>query len=179
MPFCRNCGSQMTDTDRFCQSCGSGVDSTEPAEVSTPARSSGSASGGAWMSAQVLGLVGFIMLAIGPFMAWATAGIFSVSGLQKTGNEAVILVVLGTVGAILTLVSLLNKKSVLSLVTLIAAIVGLAITIYYFVALLDDLSWIENDFFTPGMGGGIYLCLVGGVLALIGAVIGGLLKNRG
>ena len=126
----------------------------------------------------MVGLFGFVMLAIGPFMAWMSASFISVSGLQKTGNEAIALVALGIIGALLALISILNKRSVLAVIPVIAALLGLAMSIYYYIALLDDLSGLEIELFTPTLGAGIYICLFGAILALIGSIVGGVKRKQ-
>ena len=181
MPFCRSCGLEMADDNRFCKGCGAVADESNSADgvVVATAKGVNTTTGGSWLAGQVIGLIGFLMLVVGPFMAWATAGIFSASGMQKTGNEAIVIVVLGVIGIVLAVLSLVSKRSVLSVVPLIAALVSLAMSIFYYVQLREDLSGMDNEFFAAGIGAGIYLCLVGGVLALIGAIVGGFKRKRG
>jgi hypothetical protein len=179
MAFCRSCGFQMAEDEALCKACGAAVEAVPVAggQLAAQAYANRPAVSSAWTGGQVLSLVGSAMLAIGPFLAWATAGIFSASGLQKTGNEAVALVLLGIIGAMVALVSLVQKRSVLSVIPLIIGLVGLGMSIYYYAALLDDLSGLDNELFTPTLGAGIYVCLVAGVLVIIGALMGGL-KTR-
>ena len=170
----------MADDDKFCNGCGAATDgSGAVAGVSPTATPTVKSTSSSWLTGQVLGLIGFAMLAIGPFMAWATAGIFSASGMQKTGNEAIVIVVLAIIGIVLAVLSLVSKRSILSIVPLIAVLVCLAMSIFYYVQLREDLSGADNEFFSVGIGAGIYLCLVGGVFALVGSIIGGFKRKRG
>jgi hypothetical protein len=126
MPFCRSCGLEMADDDQFCKVCGAVAnESNEAKGIAVPTVGAvGTTTGGAWLAGQVTGLIGLLMLVVGPFMAWATAGIFSASGMQKTGKEAIVIVGLGVIGIVLATLSLANKKSILSAVPLIAALVS-------------------------------------------------------
>ena len=111
----------------------------------------------------VLCLIGSLMLVIGPFLPWATVGFLSPSGVQKTGNEAIVLTALGVIGLVITAASVITKRSLLSLVPLLVGLVGLGLSLYYYLVLRDDPL-------TASLGAGIYVCLIGGVVVLMSAI---------
>ena len=104
------------------------------------------------------------MLIIGPFLPWATVGFMSASGMQKTGNEAIVLTALGVIGVVIAVTSLIIKRSLLSLVPLLVGLVGFGLSVYYYLVLRDDPL-------TASLGAGIYVCLIGGVVILVSAVL--------
>ena len=116
------------------------------------------------LGGNVLGLFGSLMLAIGPFLPWATVGFVSASGVQKTGNEAIILTALGAIGVVIALASLITKRGLLSLIPLLVGLAGLGLSVYYYLVLRDDPL-------TVSLGAGIYVCLVGGVIILVSAML--------
>ena len=119
----------------------------------------------------MIAAIGSFMLVIGPFLAWATALWVSVSGLQKTGNEAVALVILGVIGLALSVVALVLKRRGFNVGTLVVGLVSLAMTVWYYVQLRDMLSEAEAEEYAVSLGSGIYLCLVGAILVIGGAIV--------
>jgi len=103
-------------------------------------------------------------------LPWATAGVFSASGLQKTGNEALLLVGLGAIGLGIAVFSLARKKDSLRLVPLLVGVLSLAFSAYYLYALRDQLGESSSDILEIGIGAGIYVCLVASIVVLLAAL---------
>jgi hypothetical protein len=191
--FCPNCGSGLPQGAAFCMGCGTAMaawSSGQPALVpagppaSFPQRAAHAAPAnptwptrpgaipsslpGGFIGGQVTALIGYVMLVIGPFLPWMTAYMFSgisASGLQKTGNEALVLVFLGVVGVAFGVVSVSLKRATL------AGVVGLGMSIRYYVQLRGQLSDPELEDFAVSLGTGIYLCLVASIVVLVGGVV--------
>jgi hypothetical protein len=204
---CRGCGKGLPAEAKFCLECGTPVVAVPvPAEeaavpvpvlpvaprmaplasTAQPAQPAGapdrSSSGPAELSigSQIAIAIASLLLLIGPFLPWATAGIFSKSGLQWTGNEALLLVGLGAIGLAISAVSLAKKKDSLRFISLYAGVLSLAFSVYYLYALMDQFGESSSDMLEIGIGAGIYLCLVASVVVLLAAcaVLFGLEKRR-
>jgi hypothetical protein len=130
-------------------------------------------SSGASIPGQVIILLGCLLLVVGPFLTWMAADMFSVSvsGLEKTGNEALILVGLGVIGIVVAIISLAQKRDAAKWTAFAVGLVGLGFSVYYFFALRDQISENDSGLFDLSLGAGIYLCLAGAVVALIGATV--------
>lgn len=182
MPFCRDCGSEMEESDQFCKSCGTPSDPNTPTAVtpesSEQAAEAGGAPSGVWIGGQMAILVGAVMMIIGPFMSWTTVVHVPFSGLDRTGNEALILVGLGALAIILALTSFVVKRTVLALIPLLVGLAGLAVSIYYYLAMRSDLEDLLPGLFGASLGAGIYICLAGSVLVLVGALFSGLRRVK-
>jgi hypothetical protein len=198
MAFCYKCGNAMGEGDGFCKECGApaapsaagpsagppaGAPAGPPAQVFAPVQMGPAAVGpsgitGGFMAGQVLALVGGVLLLVGPFLTWMNAVVISVSGLQKTDNEAYVLVFLGVVAAVFGLISLLAKSRKMIWVSYVAGIVGLGFSIYYYFAMRDQLGDANSLGEVVSLGAGIYLCLIGSALVFIGAVISTASKKR-
>lgn len=197
---CRTCGKVLPPDARFCLGCGTPVvaapvptegtaaptpvlpvaPSVAPfapsAPTAQPAYPAGapdrSSSGPAELSigSQIAIAIASLLLLIGPFLPWATAGVFSASGLQKTGNEALLLVGLGAIGLGIAVFSLARKKDSLRLVPLLVGVLSLAFSAYYLYALRDQLGESSSDILEIGIGAGIYVCLVASIVVLLAAL---------
>jgi hypothetical protein len=194
---CRSCGKVLPPDARFCLGCGTPVVAasapTEGTAVPTPvlpvapsaaplaptaepAHPAGaqdrSSSGPAELSigSQIAIAIASLLLLIGPFLPWATAGVFSASGLQKTGNEALLLVGLGAISLGASAFSLVKKKDSLRIVSLLVGVLSLAFSAYYLYALNDQLRESSRDILEIGIGAGVYVCLVASIVVLLAAV---------
>jgi hypothetical protein len=120
-------------------------------------------------------LAGGALVAIGSFVTWFTIAGISFTGFSRSGSDDVrdgpffltfglILVVLG--------VLLLALRKVLGIA--IAAIVVAGLTVIFALADLGDVSDAHDRANAFGLdfsvGAGLYLCVVGGVVALGGAI---------
>ena len=110
------------------------------------------------------------MLLLSPFLPWASALWVSASGLQKTGNEAIVLVILGVMGVAFSVVSLLLRRRMMA-APLVIGLVGVAFGVWYYVQLRDQLADPDLQDMGAAIGSGIYLCLVGALLAVVGAMV--------
>jgi hypothetical protein len=197
--FCPMCGTGLPQGAAFCMGCGTamaGWSSGQPALVpagppaSPPQRAAHAAPAnptwptrpgaippslsGGFLGGQVIALIGYVMLVIGPFLPWMTVYIFSgisASGLQMSGNEALMLVFLGIVGMAVGIVSLALKRAKFVWVPFMVGLVGLGISIWYYVQLHGRLSDPEIEDFAVSLGTGIYLCLVASVVVLVGGCV--------
>jgi hypothetical protein len=194
---CRTCGKGLPANARFCLECGTPVVAVSvPAEeaavptrpvlpvassvapltpAAQPAHPAGApdrfSSGPAKLSigSQIVVAIASLLLLIGPFLPWATAGVFSASGLQKTGNEALLLVGLGAIGLAVSAFSLVKQKDSLRFVSLSVGVLGLACSVYYLYALKDQIGESSSGILEVGIGAGIYLCMAASVVVLLAA----------
>ena len=178
MAFCRNCGSQVTQGVRFCASCGAPLAPPEPPTPPTPAStyvaSVTQLAGGASLTGHVVNILASLTLVIGPFLPWMTAVIISVSGVQKTNNEALVLTVLGALGIVASVVSLASGRDRFKWAPFVVGAVALALSLYYYVELKHQLSGFNDkggDFLTASLGVGIYLCIVASFVVLVAAFV--------
>jgi len=182
---CRNCGKVLPPEARFCLGCGTPVVAAPSAPPAQPAYPAGapdrSSSGPTELSigSQIAIAIASLLLLIGPFLPWTTAGIFSASGLQWTGNEALLLVGLGAIGLGVSAFSLAKKKDRLRFVSLFVGALGLLFSAYYLYATKDQLGEV-GDVLEAGVGPGIYLCLVASIVIVLTAfaVLFGVEKKR-
>jgi len=129
---------------------------------------------------QIAVAIASLLLLIGPFLPWSAAGILSASGLQWTGNEALVLVGLGAIGLGVSAFSLAKKKDHLRFISLYAGVLSLAFSGYFLYATIVHLGESLNDILEIGIGAGLYLCLVASAVFLLAAlaVLFGLEKRR-
>jgi hypothetical protein len=183
MPFCRNCGSQVEEQDRFCNICGAsaatGFRAAGPVWVAQPGARPSSLTG-VFIGSQVIVLIGCVMLVIGPFLSWMNAHVLeeiSASGLQKTDNEALLIVILGVIGAAFAVVSLALKRRTFTWVLFVVGLVSLGLSVYYYVQLRDQLIYPDLGDISTSLGTGIYICLVGSIVVLVGALVAAVSKK--
>jgi hypothetical protein len=119
------------------------------------------------VAAHVVALLGGVLMAVGPLLPWATAGLLTASGMQKTGDEAMILIVLGVAGALGPLASLSQRRDLAGWAPMVTGLIGGALTFFYFDRLQTQLS--GNEFAQIGVG--VYVTFLGaGLLVLAPAL---------
>ena len=91
--------------------------------------------------------------------------------MQKTGNEALVLTLLGLAGIAVSVVSLAGRRNRFTWALFGVGGVSLIFGVYYHIALRSQLPDSDNDFLPISLGVGIYICIVAGVVALVGAVL--------
>ena len=173
MPFYGNCGFEMEA--RFCDDCGAGV--TPAAHAENQARPTNSATTlsslpAGFIGGQVIALIGGAMLMIGPFWAWMTKVFLEgVSGLQRTNSAAVALVLLGIAGIALAAMSLALERRSFAREQFGVGVASLVASVLFYLQLLDQVRAMHAIDYPASVGMGIYLCLVGGAVLLIGAFV--------
>jgi uncharacterized membrane protein YjfL (UPF0719 family) len=175
MPLCQNCGSRVNEDARFCPACGAAASTVD--QVTYPGSATQPRREGASLGPHVVNLLACLMLVIGPFLPWATAGIFSASGMQKTNNEAIVIMLLGLVGIAVSLVSLLSRRNRFAWVLLVVGAVCLVFSVYYYFALRDQLADVDSEYLSASLGAGIYVCMIASVVALVVALAVGLRRK--
>jgi len=118
---------------------------------------------------QIVSLVGGVMLAVGPFLPWAKAGLMSADGMQKTDSEALVLVGLGVVAVVAALVAISQKKR--SIPSVIIGIAGGGLSALYYVQCRNQLDEITTEYLVPSIGYGLYVCILGSIAILIGGLV--------
>lgn len=98
----------------------------------------------------------------------------SASGMQKTGNEAIVLTILGLVGIAISVTSLAERRNRFTWMLPLVGVVGLIFSGYYFFALRDQLSGVGDSILPLSVGAGIYVCIVASIVVLIGSFVIGL-----
>jgi hypothetical protein len=180
MPFCRNCGVQMQEEDRFCKGCGAAVVPTvQPAYPVGTAQQFERAFSPGFIWGQVVSIVGASMLVIGPFLAFITVYLLSQidrSGVSWTNNEALVIVGLGILGVAFGVVSLILKRRFTG-VPFLVGIVSLGFTIWYYVQARDLVAEAVAEDYVASVGTGLYLCLIGGIICLVGGIVSAVSKK--
>ena len=132
----------------------------------------------------LIGLIGGIIALVGIFTPWATASGWgmsvSASAWDGIRDAAGSYFTVALVGACIALVGALSalaapRAKVLWAILAIGAILAIAGAAYGFA---DIYTGTEGGFLY-GYGYGLYLTLIGGILALIGALGGGILAFTG
>jgi len=159
---CAECGKQISDQANSCPNCGAPIGGKKTNDNSTDSTVS--------VSGQVFVLIGSFALVIGPFLPWATAGIFSASGLQKTNSEALIICILGVLSGLPAIISLVKKKNVGDWASLICGLIAGGLAVFYYVGLRDTLSGMGGGMLSPSIGSGIYVCFAGTGAIVVGII---------
>lgn len=112
------------------------------------------------MNRNLLVMVGAVLMIIGSFLPWASMGEMSISGTSAGAGDGWISVILG---ALLIAVSFVSAGW-RSLVLMILAAISAAFGVWKLIEALDIPA-------PASIGIGIWLLAIGGVLALVGAVM--------
>jgi hypothetical protein len=86
-------------------------------------------------------------------------------------------VILGIIGAVFVVLSLALKRRTFTWVLFVVGLVSLGFSIYYYVRLRDQLIYPEIGDIQTSLGAGIYVCLVGSIIVLVGAVVAAVSKK--
>jgi hypothetical protein len=97
-------------------------------------------------------------------------GMLSANGLDKTDSEALMLVGLGVIGALSAAAALSERGRAASLGPAIVGLLGGGLSAYYYALLVDHIEGPDSGAFTPSIGFGIYVCMLGSLLLLIGGL---------
>lgn len=192
MAFCQACGNQMADDAGFCPRCGAAAQQQQVAAGPPPIvrcvhcgvdlyagtqvcpkcnhQQVVGPAGGNSTAGHAIACGGGALMAIGPFLPWVTAGALSADGMQKTGSEAISVVIAGVVALAVAAVSLAKKRNNGAWCALLGFIGG-GLSAYYFVQVKDQIDGIEGGILQPSIGFGMYACLLGGILALVGGLV--------
>jgi hypothetical protein len=108
------------------------------------------------------------MLAIAPFLPWATLGRLSATGVEKIGSEAYVLLVMGLAGLALPLEGLIQRKRMRKWAPLTMGILGGLLTVFYMIAIIEQLETI--DIGDPKLGIGAYVAIFGSAMLIAGAL---------
>jgi hypothetical protein len=119
----------------------------------------------------VVAIIGGILLAISPALPWVTLGRLSMSGLEKTNNEALVLTAFGVLGCLPPLIMLIVRKRRANWGATLCGVVGLGGAAIYF-ALLSRGARVSLS-----VGVGIILAFVGSITLIIGSVAAGFIKG--
>jgi hypothetical protein len=174
MPFCRNCASEVAEGDQFCKSCGAAAGLS--VEIAHPGLLL-EAGTGASVGGHVVTILGCVGLVLGPFLPWATAVIVSASGMQKTGNEALLVTLLGIAGIAVSVISLIQRRDMLRWVLFVVGGISLAFSLYYLIAIRYQLAELSDEILPVSLGVGIYVCIVASIVVIAGA-LGVALRRR-
>lgn len=111
---------------------------------------------------------GALFLGIGPFLPWLTYNIETVSGVEETRKQALILVGLAVFSAMFSLSALTGKKFTGLRGNILAGLVAGGLTTYFYV----ELGYLIGEGgASPQFGKGMYFCLVGSALIFAGGVL--------
>jgi len=116
---------------------------------------------------------GGLLAVVGAFGPWATAGLFSKSGMDGDG------VITLVVAAVLLLVTLANARTPRRGVAIGAIVSGVIIAGVGAVDIADINNKVSDNAFTDAIvdiGWGLYLTVAAGIIAVVGGV--GLIRER-
>lgn len=148
---CAACREPLEAGALSCPICG------EPVEPETPKR-----------VGPIVAGFGAMFLGMGPFFPWLTYNLETVSGVEETRKQALILVGLAVFGLMFTLSALTGKKFTGLRGNIQAGIVAIGLMVYFYV----ELSYlIGKNGAPPQFGSGMYFCLVGAGLLFLGGVL--------
>lgn len=114
-------------------------------------------------------LIGSALLLLGLFLPWVTLGIISADAFTKAPDDANILLILGILIVILCIYSLIKKVN-LGLPYTITSLICISLLGYIYFLLSDDLIGKQAYGQAPQIGVGFWLCVIGSVGMLIGAL---------
>lgn len=118
----------------------------------------------------IFGLIGSVLLIVGPFLAWVTLGIIKADAFQKAPNYAYIIVGVGVIGLIISIIGIV-MKTMAQIVTIIVSICGLGVVIYLYTLLQDSLAGQEVFGVSPSIGPGPFVSGLGALIIFIGAAV--------
>lgn len=124
----------------------------------------------------IFGLIGSIMMLIGPFLPWVQLGIIKADAFQKAPDYAYIIVGLGILALLICIVGLVMRKMV-AIVNILISVIGAGIVIYLFVLLKDDMAGRAVFDLSPSIGPGPFVAGLGAVLIFIGAAVTATVKK--
>lgn len=121
-------------------------------------------------TASILALIGAVLLGIGSFLAWATVasvfGSISVNGMDGDGQ---LTAAAGTIAAILFLVGALGSSG-FHIAGVVFAGLGGAVAAYDLVNITNTFAEYSSDGVAASVGVGLYVCVVGAVVAVVAGV---------
>ena len=148
---CRLCREPIEPDALSCPSCGEPVEPDRPKKVGP-----------------FIAIFGALFLAVGPFFPWLTYGLETVSGVEETRKQALILVGLAIFGAMFAISALTGKKFTGIRGNILAGIIAVGLSIYFYV----ELRYLVGaDGSPPQLGKGLYFSLVGSGLLFLGGLL--------
>jgi hypothetical protein len=141
----------------------------------TTAARSAAGSGLSWTARQLIALGGFALVVVGSLMPWVSVttifGSVDVAGTNGDGVLAIGLALFGAVGV------LLGATRGWRLVSSIAGVAAAALVAYNWANVHSRASTVASDYVVADVGTGIYLCLIGAVVAVAGTAL--MRRHRG
>lgn len=168
--FCTGCGEPRPAGAGFCAKCGRAFD--DAASSAAGVQPAGPAGLSAVTAPDVAVLGGATLLIAAPFFPFLSAtaafvGSVSRSGVEITSGEALVLAAVGVIAGLLGLRSLGKAKG---RVPVLVGLVGLGLSIYYYVQIDERVRDIGTDIGFASIGAGIWMALAGSALIAVGAI---------
>lgn len=183
---CPDCSAQISDAAPACPRCGRPAATTPWAQPAAspdltrdahgnwlppgPNASTATATG-AELGGSAVAVLGGLLLAASPLLPWATLGVLSASGLQKTGSEALSLSALGVLGAITPMIVLVTKRQRAGWSSILCGIVGFGLATMWLVAIQEGMP--ARGTLAPSVGIGLFVAYAGTLMLVIGASVAG------
>lgn len=164
--FCPSCGERRVLDKAFCANCGRAFEGT-PA-VQRPSQRLSSVEG-----SDVAIFGGAALLIAAPFFPFLTAtaalvGSISRSGVEITNGEGLVLAAVGVIAGFIGFRNLGKPKGAAPVVV---AVLGFALTIYYYIQIDGRIHDIGTDFAVASIGAGIWMAFAGSVLVAVATLV--------
>jgi uncharacterized Zn finger protein (UPF0148 family) len=162
--FCPKCGTARPNGAAFCPKCGAQFEDADREAVPRPAEPPVTAE--AMNTGSLLTIVGGGLAIIGAILPWASVLSMSLNGLSRDGMFS------AAGGAVALLVGILCLRKRMSEV--MSTLAGLGGLVALGIAVTDgpNLAKAVGESGLATMGPGIYVTGLGGIFAIIGAVLG-------
>ena len=125
-------------------------------------------------------LIGAGGLVVGSFMSWVTVStVFGEQSLTGIDRDGKITAACGAIVALLILTTMAAKRNIgVYLGCVVVSIAGGATAIYDWVNLATVINESSNTYATAAVGGGLYVCAGGAVVACLAAITGAAEAHR-
>jgi hypothetical protein len=170
--FCPGCGEPRAAGKAYCANCGRSLtDAASPPQATAPDANAPQLAGMSGADFAIIG--GAVLLLAAPFFPFLSAtaalvGSITRSGIEITSGEALVISGVGAIAGFVALRSLGRPKG---LAPLLLGLVGLGLSIYYYLQVDERVRSIESDVGFASIGAGIWMALAGSGLLVIATLI--------
>lgn len=177
--FCPGCGEARVAGKAFCANCGRSFTDAQPPPVRATGPEADTQRLASMTGADLAIIGGAVLLLAAPFFPFLSAtaalvGSISRSGVEITSGEALVISAVGVVAGFMALRSFGRHKG---RAPLLLGLVGLGLSIYYYLQIDERVRSIDTEFGFASIGAGIWMALAGSVLLVIATLVANRKKN--